>query len=60
MAGITAKEYKGLTPQERRRKLREVLGDSREARSFMRRLMPEFYDEVYGTTQERVGLEFRG
>jgi len=50
MADITLKEYRRLTPAERRRKLRKALGDSERARSFVRRLMPEFYDEIYGAT----------
>jgi len=50
MAKITVKEYKKLTPAERRRKIRKTLGDSSEARSFVRRLMPEFYEDVYGAT----------
>lgn len=49
MTGITVEDYKKLTPAERRRKIRKALGDSAEARSFVRRLMPEFYDDVYGT-----------
>lgn len=48
MARWAAKEYGGYSPAERRRKIRKVLGDSRSARSFLRRHMREFYEEVYG------------
>jgi hypothetical protein len=51
MANISVEEYRRFTPVERRRKLRKALGDSAEAREFVKRLMPEFYDDVYGPTQ---------
>ncbi len=51
MADISVEEYKKFKPAERRRKLRKALGDSAEARSFVKRLMPEFYDDVYGATR---------
>lgn len=51
MADISVEECRRFTPAERRRKLRKALGDSAEARSFVKRLMPEFYDDVYGATQ---------
>jgi len=49
MTDITVEEYKNLTRAERRRKIRKALGDSAEARSFVQRLMPEFYEDVYGS-----------
>jgi len=51
MADISVEEYRRFTPAERRRKLRKALGDSPVARSFVKRLTPEFYDDVYGTTR---------
>lgn len=49
MARWAAKEYAGYSPAARGRKIRQTLGDSRSARSFVKRLMPEFYEDVYGT-----------
>jgi hypothetical protein len=51
MANISVEGDRRFTPAERRRKLRKALGDSAEARSFVKRLMPEFYDDVYGAAQ---------
>ena len=48
MAGELLKEFEQYSPPERARRIRQVLGDSRSARSFVRRLLPDFYDEVYG------------
>lgn len=48
MAEWLNKEYSTLDPKERRRKVRKVLGDNKSARSFVKRLMPESYDDIYG------------
>ncbi len=50
MADWVRKEYAAYEPKERRRKIRKVLGNGKSARSFVKRLMPELYDEVYGQT----------
>ena len=48
MARWTAKELAGYSPAARGRKIRQALGDSPSARSFVNRLMPEFYEDAYG------------
>jgi len=44
-----AKEYAGYSPAARGRKIRETLGDSKAARSFVRRLLPDYYEDAYGS-----------
>ena len=44
-----AKEYGGYSPATRGRKIREMLGDSKAARSFVRRLLPDYYEDAYGS-----------
>jgi hypothetical protein len=48
MAEWMAREYAKYSPAERGRKIRKALGDSASARSFVRRLLPQFYNDVYG------------
>lgn len=43
-----AREYADYSPAARGRKIRETLGDSKAARTFVRRLLPEFYEDAYG------------
>ena len=50
MAEWTREEYAAYSPAARGRKIRETIGDSRSARSFVRRHMPEFYADAYGST----------
>jgi len=47
MAREVMTEYEQYSPAERARRIRQVLGDSRSARSFVSRLFPDFYAEVY-------------
>ena len=44
-----AKEYAGYSPAARGRKIRETLGDSKAARSFVRRMLPDCYEDAYGS-----------
>lgn len=48
MARWLAKEYADYSPAERGRRIRKALGDSAAARSFVQRLLPEFYEDAYG------------
>ncbi len=48
MARWMAREYAQYSPAERGRKIRRALGNSASARSFVRRLMPQFYNDAYG------------
>jgi hypothetical protein len=48
MAESMAREYAKCSPAERGRKIRKALGDSEDARSFIKRLLPQFYEEAYG------------
>ncbi len=50
MADWVRKEYATYEPKERERKIRKVLGNGKSARSFVKRLMPELYDDVCGQT----------
>lgn len=43
-----AKEYSQYSPAARGRKIRETLGDSKAARSFVRRMLPDYYEDAYG------------
>jgi hypothetical protein len=48
MAKWMAEDYARYSPVERGRKIRKALGDSASARSFVRRLLPQFYEDAYG------------
>lgn len=50
MAGWMKREYAAYSPAERGRRIRKALGDSKSARSFVRRMMPEFYEDAYGVS----------
>ena len=54
MAKWMAREYAKYSPAERARKIRRALGDSESARSFVRRLLPQFYEETYGRAKPSV------
>ncbi len=57
MADWVSKEYATYKPKERRKKIRKVLGNGKSARSFVKRLMPELYDEVYGQTNSSASAD---
>lgn len=48
MADWMALEYANISSSERRAKIIEAIGDSPASRSFLKRLLPQFYDDVYG------------
>ncbi len=57
MADWVRKEYATYEPKERERKIRKVLGNGKSARSFVKRLMPELYDEVYGQANSSASVD---
>ncbi len=57
VADWVRKEYATYEPKERRKKIRKVLGNGKSARSFVKRLMPELYDEVYGQTNSSASAD---
>ena len=57
VADWVRKEYATYEPKERRRKFRKVLSNGKSARSFVKRLMPELYDEVCGQTNSSASAD---
>ncbi|MGH9779051.1 MAG: hypothetical protein ACRD5I_11630 [Candidatus Acidiferrales bacterium] len=47
MATWLAKEYADYSPAERGRRIRKAIGESAAARSFVLRLLPEYYEDAY-------------
>ena len=55
MARWLAREYADYSPAERGRRIRKALGESAAARSFVQRLLPEYYEDAYGDSTSEDG-----